>query len=409
MKITQRTQLGTAYLQPDLLPASDFVGYCRENGVDTDEDELEFFDKRSIFIPTVRVRVGMVKFNKIFADFDGNKDWRFVDEEDIDKFEYEKIDPKTYYSQGSLIRSTPIGEISGFHYGNDGWLDWYSERDMVINPAEVGYEPWEKFKGGETFSLDPKPFEEVGYLMYAKHQIHPLKEVKRQRQIVIKNEALYKSPEEWAKQGTKITDIFTNGHTDEMIRDRVVEYGRFFDLLTDIRLLRIGKNKLLVDTYLHTKKGYDDKTAVETAQDEAAFYDEDVWQPANDLLKQHSFKLQDVINWRHTLLGNGSFDILRDSKKRRAYVARLDDPLLNATEDVYDLVNILSWFVDVLGGDGVTAKQLLLREMTAHCTICGKAFEQKRRTQVTCGSARCKQVQQLNHKQQMRRTGRYKN
>jgi len=192
-----------------------------------------------------------------------------------------------------------------------------------------------------------------------------------------------------------------------MIRERVAEYSRFFSLLIDIRKLRLDKHALLYDTYQHTIKAFDEKTAIETAQDEVSFFDADVRSKANGILKQHGFSLEDLINWRHTLLTNGSFNILGDSKKRRAYVARLDDNLLNDTEDVYKLVNIMSWFIDVLGGDGVTVKQLLLREMTAHCVICGKGYEPKRRTQVTCANPACKKAQQLKHKKEMRRIGKY--
>ena len=409
MKITQRKQLETAYLQPDLLPADSFVSYCRDNGFDTDLEELEYFDKQSLFIPTLRVRVGVVKYKRIFADFDGNKEWRHVYEDDLDKFAYEKIDPKTYYDRGALIRSMPgiAGKVRGFHYGDEGWLDWYSERDMVTHPATDGYIPWKKFEGGQSFSLDPKPFEEVGYLLYAKHQMYPLKEVQKQRQLVVKNQGLFRTSEQWAKEGAKITDIFTKGYTDETIRKRVAEYNRFFSLLNDIRILRSEKNNLLRDTYQHAKKSFDDKTAAETAQDEVSFFDGDVRGTATDLMKRHGFTIEDLTGWRFTLLTHGSFDITGDSKRRRAYVARLDDYLLNDTEDVYNLVNIMSWFVDVLGGDSITAKQLLLREMTAHCVICGKGFEPKRRTQVTCANPACKKAQQLKTKREMRRIGKY--
>jgi hypothetical protein len=408
MKMTQRKQLQTAYLQPDLLPADDFVSYCKENGVETDEQELEYFDKQNLLIPAVRVSVGYLEMRDVLLDINGRDEWRQVYADQLDQHNYKKLGPKKHYIRGALIRSAPgLGEIRAFHYGNDGWLDWYTEHEMVSFPAIEGYLPWDKFRGGHAMTANRKSFEHVGYLMYAKHQIYPLKDVQQGRQITVKNEALYRSKETWAEQGTKITDIFTNGITDERIRNLTIDYNKFFLLLTEIRKLRIAKNSRVAERYWLAKNIQGEKEALEEAREEADFIDGEHKSKAKQLLQDHGFTLEELQNWRFKLLMRGSFDISGDNKKLRAYVARLDDSLLNETEDIYLLVNIMSWFIDLLGGDGITAKQLLLREMKPHCSICGKGFDPTRHTQVTCGSPSCKQAHQLKYKKQMRHSGKY--
>ena len=408
--MNQDAGLQTPFLQPDLLTVSSFVSYCRDHGVVTDKDELEYFAKEGLLIPAVRVLMGVVKYRHVLLE--GNTEWSHVFEDQLSEHKYTQIEPTTYYDRGALVRMVPgLGSVRGFHFGNDGWMDWYSERDMVRYPAVEGYIPWTTFDGGPSFSEDLTLFDEVSELMYAKHQIYLLKYIQNRRTLSVKNAGLFKTPEAWAKSGQMITKIFSEADSNESIREYVIKLNRFFDTWTKIRKLRHAKLKLVSDAYQKALVDYegDQNFALHVAQDNGQEYDETIQPEARRILDEADYTITDLEDWRYTILGHGSFGTGSQSSRFRGYVTKLDDALLNKTEDAYQIVNELSWFIEVLGGEAATAKQLILRSMNYHCKYCGKAFVPTRRTQVyTCGDAECRKQQQLDRKREGRKIGKYK-
>lgn len=405
-------QLQTPFLQPDLLTLSSFITYCRDNNVLTDKEELEYYDQERLLVPAVRVLRGIVKFRKIYAEFNGQMEWRYVSPDDLDKFQYKKLDPKTYYDQGAIIKSVPglRGKVKGFHYGNDGWLDWYLERDMVVYPATEGYKSWKTFSGGPSFSADPKPFENVSELMYAKHQIYPLKYIKNRRTMSIKNKGLFRTPESWLEAGNTITKIYSEWESNERLQNEVAEFNKFFAFWIDVRKLLLDKNKKVQEVYDSFLKREDSSSheALEEAKEEAEFYDLEIKPKAAAIMSNHSFDLSAIQNWRVRMLDHGSFGTGTRSRALRAYLARLEDRLLGDTEDAYMIVDQLGWFLKVITGSGSTAKQMILRSMNDFCEYCGRQFVPGRKNQVTCGSPECKAKQQNEHKRKMRQAGKYK-
>jgi hypothetical protein len=401
----QSKQLQTPFLQPDLLTLSSFISYCRDNSVLTDKKELEYFDQERLLVPAARVLRGVVKYRSIYQLFDGatEKEWRYVYVDDLKKFKYEKLDPKTYYDQGAIMQSAPgIGLMRGFHFGNDGWLDWYLERDMVVYPAKEGYKPWKKFSGGPSWSTNKKLFDDVSELMYAKHQIYPLQFIKNRRTLKVVNQGLFRTPEAWSKAGDMITKVYTEGESNERIQERVGEWNKFFAFYNEVRELRIGKNKMVSEVYTKSLDGYDgDNTeALADARASAEQYDKEAISEAQVIVKKHEYTLQDIQDWRFHILGFGSFGTGTKSRKYRNYVARLENSVLNSTEDTYEIVNELSWLVELLGGQSQTAKQLILNSYGDSCIYCGKGFTPTRSNQVTCGSKECKQKQRNEHKRE---------
>lgn len=403
MNINQQNPLQTPFLQPDLLTLSSFISYCKDNGLKTDQDELEYYDKERLLVPAVRVLVGTVEFRKIYADFDktGNKVWKYVWSHKLSEFDYEKLDPEYYYDRNALWLSAPqkAGKSRGFQFGNDGWLDWYLEQSMVVYPAEEDYLPWKLFRGGRSWSKDVSEFEHASELMYAKHQIYTLKIVQQSRTLTIKNQGLFKTPERWSAVGKRITDMYAEGLSNDWIAKEVKEYNRFFWMLTDISLLRVQKERAVATAYLrtHDDKNYTEKDADKDAQEEAEFFDLQVKADAQALLQQHDYDLQQLGDWRDKLLAHGSFGTGSKSRMFRPYVTRLDDGILNNTEDAYKLVNVIGWFMELLGSEALTARQLILRSMKDHCQICNKSFEAGRSSQATCASPKC--IQEGKNKQ----------
>lgn len=404
----QSKQLQTPFLQPDLLTLSSFISYCRDNNVLTDKSELEYFDQERLLVPAARVLRGIVKYRSIYQLFEGGteREWRYVYVEDLKKFKYEKLDPKIYYDQGAIVQSVPgIGPIRGFHFGNDGWLDWYLERDMVVYPATEGYKPWKRFSGGGSFSTNKKAFDNVSELMYAKHQIYPLQFIKNRRTLKVVNQGLFKTPEAWSKAGDMITKIYTEGDSNQRLRQRVGEWNKFFTFYNDLRELRLGKNRIVSEVYSRSFADYngDNTEALADARAAAEEYDKHAKVKAEGIIKKHRYTLQDVQDWRFHILGFGSFGTGERSRKYRNYVARIENDVLNSTEDTYAIVNELSWLIELLGGQSQTAKQLILNSYGDSCTYCGKEFTPTRSNQVTCGSKDCMQKQRNEYKRELRK------
>lgn len=419
MKITQ-LELQTPFLQPDLLTVSSFVSYCRDNGVLTDERELEYFDKERLLVPAARILMGVVEYRRILSNFqDGTEEWGFIPAEDLGKHKIKELDSKTYYDQGALVQSMPgLGNVRGFHFGNDGWMDWYSERNMVTYPVKEGYLPWSKLRrpdapSGQMFGDDPKLYEDVSQLMYAKHQIYLLKLIQNRRTIKVKNEGLFRTPESWIEAGNMITKLYSESESNEHIQKMVSDWNHFFGFLMEVRKLRLGKHAhinnaidSLYDTYEAIQE--DLKEAEIDARYAGEVYDASIKEDAKKLASRYHLKTEDIEHWRFRLLEHGSFGVGSRSRQLRPYVTLISNQLLAKTEDAYRLVNELCWFIELVGGRSLTAKELILNSMGETCRFCGKSFESSRRTQVTCGDSACKTKLQNEHKKKMRQIGKYK-
>jgi hypothetical protein len=416
--------LQTPFLQPDLITASDFVSYCRDNGVDTDLDELEYFDRERLLLPAIRIRIPTASMRKVYTDLNspGQKDWKFVHEDDLPTISYDELDPETYYISAGLKQSVFIpelgGSIKGFHYGNDGWLNPYQEEGLVHYPAKEEFIPWSEFHRGTSFSTDLSEFENDSELMYAKHQLYPLKHVQRQRRLTVKDAALFRTKEEWAEAGAKITDMFTNGFTSQVIREEVVAFNEFFSVWIDIRGLRLEKHAAINETYYNGMKSYEgtqrekERLIQDDIRQVSEEFDDTARPMAKEIMESHHFALEKLQDYRFTILNFGLFGTGSHSSRFRKYVSALEDATLNNTEDAYNSVNELSWFIHLLEtkNEVATAKQLILHSMDYHCKYCGKGFTPQRSTQIyTCGRKECKQKQQNEHKKEMRRLGKYAN
>lgn len=408
--------LGTPFRQPDLETVDAFIRYCRKHDVITDKKELEYFAKEGLLLPAVRVCVGILRFRNVFAEFEGSdgKVWKYVFEEDLANINYEKLDPKIYYDRGSLLKSVwhEGPQIRGFHWGNDGWLDWYIERGMVKYPAKEEYRPWKEFEGGPSWSTDPSLFDDVSELMYARHQIFPLKFVKNRRSLTIKNEGLFRTTEGWTRAGMQITQIHNDPQSDEWIRSEVANYNRLFGLLVDIRMLLVEKNQHVQKIYAKSveegsKEFTYDKEALADAKSADEAYNKKLAGRVEEVRAKHGLSVDDISQWRWKMLNHGTFGTGSRGEMFRKYVTRLDDQLLGETEEAYRIVNQLSWFLELLGEEAITAKQLILRSFDPRCRYCGASFKLTRGNQETCGAKDCKAKKTRDYKKKMRQLNKY--
>ena len=124
------------YLQNPPLITKDFIKFCEERGIKTNEDELEFFEKERLLYPIIRID-------------------RPIGEEDV--VEFKKEDGMKYYrpsEQGLMEGEEEIRRYKKKHYSSYGFdetykkylLIWLKEGNL-FDPSTKPFKEWSSFKG----------------------------------------------------------------------------------------------------------------------------------------------------------------------------------------------------------------------------------------------------------------------
>jgi hypothetical protein len=61
------------YLQNSPLETNEFVNYCKKRGIETDEQELEYFEKEKVLFPIFRIDLPITKEETYLINKDGRK------------------------------------------------------------------------------------------------------------------------------------------------------------------------------------------------------------------------------------------------------------------------------------------------------------------------------------------------
>lgn len=219
-----KENLQPPFRQKDLLTLSGFVRHCKESGLDTDKEQLEYYEKLGLLYPAVRVTPGIVEYKRVLAVFDGKEEWRYTPKSEENKLRPKKVDPKTYYGYG------------GFYLGTPNWLDWYTERDMVIFPAQSKFRPWKEYEGSRVADFTTTKLKLSYESFYTGHQIFPLKELQSRLSITIKDETIFQDDQSWIKTGKKIRKFFAN--SPALLNTKIVGLYEVLSLLNNIFDLR---------------------------------------------------------------------------------------------------------------------------------------------------------------------------
>lgn len=125
INMKKRSKVNTQMpIHPESLThVSFFVGYCQNNGLRIKKEDLEELHKYGLVFPALKIYVGVVEYKKIYANFDGKTEWRYINPEDSKKFKIIKSDKKKYYATGGLM-------ISGAK-----WLNYYTDNKMTEHPS----------------------------------------------------------------------------------------------------------------------------------------------------------------------------------------------------------------------------------------------------------------------------------
>lgn len=389
-KILKR-DLQPPFRQRDLLWTSNFIRYCRNYGIRTNERELEYFEKEQLLLPVVRVNRGWVPHKKIinFKDNDGSiKKEGFVYIDDVDKFEHEKMDPDIYYSPGGISSSS------------DNWMKYYEERDMILFPSRSKFRPWKSYhsKQNSYFIKDPQHEEYSTY--YAPYQVYLLDFIKDRRRLIVSNEGLYRSPEEWAQAGKNISRMFNRNFDNNIIKQRALKeytFWKFFNEVLDLR------DEWEQDFREYLKKAYE---TVKEADEKNQLSDGDIdivrqnvneahANKSNEILRRTDFNIERLEGWRSNILQLGSFAMTTDKPTAlRNYLDFIPGHFLEKKEDPYRWASVLSWYINLVGGESKTLLEAIRGNNRYHrCSICGDSFIPKRKTQTkTCGADACQRA-----------------
>lgn len=348
--------------QASLMHQSFFIDYCKDNGAQVDERVLEELHKFGLVYPALKIYLGVVKFKKIYAIFDGKEDWRYVNFDNVNKFKFIKLDKKTYYG---------VGNLSKF---NNHWLDYYFKNDMAEYPSQSKFFKWtqKKYPG---FYTDSKLISKQYQFLYDKKQIS-----------VIKMALPY-------LRSIRTYDPDLKKVVVESIQKRIADLYKFFDIYHDMEKLYIlfleMKRKKILE--LKNSKSEGEKiTKMEWGQE----YDFDILpylkESARSIIDKHKLDKEFLYNCRELLASKSLINEFNRSRKiRTEYIRALDDADIINLEDIHYIIFITNTFLYFLTGKEESVKQVLIGFSSKICPICGSGFKPRNREQITCGSYRC--------------------
>ena len=384
--MTKKSRTFTQQPQPFhpsyLVSMSSFASYCADNGLRVDQDKLEQLHKEGWFLPTLKIMRGVVEFRKIYADFNGTTEWRFVYPTDVHKFSPTKIAKEKYYTSGTI----------GL---NEKWFKWHMDNNMVSYPSQKKYENWKYATGEPDFITDWRKIERYYELFYDKRQMFLLKHIMGRLTLI-----------------ASIKDASFKRH---FTRETKQDIKRFYAFLN----FYIAVEALDSEYRENYKKDYDQRVEFNNgdykpvlqdmkARDKSYYYP---WlrTQAKNLLKKYEYTQDELDYWRRFLASKTLFgEARRSTKQIQAYLKGIREETLKKAEDVNLMIATVNQFIY-----WATGKEATLHNIQASipsddkvCVICHNTFHPLRDTQVTCGRAVCVSTHKNELKKRRRRHGR---
>lgn len=352
---TIKTQ--SPFRQNTLLTKDDFCKYCGENGINVTIENLEEFHQIGLLYPAVKVDLGCGEFRKIYAVFNGEREWRYVAPEHIDEFKPEKVEDTSYYMTNALMM------------GGDDWLKWYEPHNLVSYPASQPYFKWQK-REHSYFITDMEKAGNVYELLYEKRQIIALR--------IIRDAMRYYSD---------FTPL-AGGRVKTFVNDRVAPFYHFLSFYFAAEEMH--------DRWVH--HGYERFDQVQKEVGEK--YAQEEWQldftseqlpamkkEAKDILKRYKFSVEEIGSWL-TFLAKQS--VLSTRKSIKEYRIEVQEKTLVSAEETNRMIMILNDFLYALTTKKHSVKDVL-NELQRYCEICHTPFVPRpnKKEQWTCAEPRC--------------------
>jgi len=274
------------YLQNKPLKTAKFIEFCKERGVKTTEDELEFFEQEGLLYPIIRIDRPIGEEERIEFEKDGKRFWRpahlGLEEGETEIRKYKK----KYYSQYEFNR-----------YFNEYLLDWLEE-DNLFDPSTKPFREWSSFKDEE---LDSDSEKIVSF--YSSFQLHWLLLLKESFSINIDlaGNTIFVSSSLERLNGFKMSNSFQIGNFNEFeTKVKEISESEFGKLVFDLEskkeeLLKMYRNfEKILEFLLSIQSAYipygrsSSKTKtihVETLHDENWHYKRDKFDTKKELSK----------------------------------------------------------------------------------------------------------------------------
>lgn len=401
-KILKR-DLQPPFCQQELMTTRQFIRYCADYGIKTDNKELEYFEGEQLLLPAVRVNPGLDKYRKIFLKSEDKLGCRYVRSGDEAKFDYKKIDPNIYYAPRTI------------EYGTYGWLDHYTENGQIIYPSESKFRSWKSYlrDRDEDFVTAKDQVEFTTF--YSPYQVYIVNLIQKKRRLILANKTLYKTPEEWTALGKQINTAFILQRDNSIIKQRVLEINKFFSLFIQIlEMWEERENKIKEELDMRRELNVEDKiykvaTSVRESIESEVDFDFKIKVP--ELLNKYGYDTRQIEQWRYSILRLGSMSSQTAPWVFDQYIGLLEEDTLVEKEDPYRWVSILNWCIYLSGGERKTVKELIKGSRYAkhrQCPICGSFYEPTKKTHTkTCGDKLCQRKYNSQYVSEKRQQGIY--
>lgn len=353
--------LQSPFRETKLLSATWFQSYCRDNGANLFSGDLEQLRKEGLFYPAVKVYRGTCEMRKIYAQFNGSKnyEWRYVGPNDIEKFHPKKVTEKPYYMTGSFFL-------------RNGWLDYYKTNGMLEYPAGQKFVPWDKTLY-EDFGQNRKLLEKQSELFYDPLQLIPLK-------VILKERASW-----------KFIDKARAAKERQALKKHLSEINNFLAFYVEAEKI-VLEEKLKQNEYIEKRvsDGIKRKDIVKELREENAFIIGLLVKQAKGLVADRKVDTEYIERWQHFL---ARFSVIgearRSSKYLRTYLKAMSESSLMNAEEINRMIYVLNRFTFFTSGKQKTVKQILEYSELPRCTVCENYFSPKKLGQKTCGRKEC--------------------
>ena len=286
---------GEMYLQNPPMTSDEFIRFCKERGIKTSKEELEFFEKEKLLFPIIRIERPVCEEERIkFKKDDGNEYWRPA------KYGLQKGETEIERYKVKFYSSYSFSE-----HDKDLLLNWVREGNL-FDPTTKEFQSWDTFLSEE---LEYEKQKIVSF--YSGFQIYWLKILKKSFSITlnlagdnIKVSSSIVLIDNRQEQGnfslTEIDDFVTR--LKEVVKKEPFE--KFFDLRKKKEKLKEDYKKFdkFLKFMLSVQSVYFPyaKSGGRTIQIKG---DDKKWQEARrnfrlyDVLKKLNLKIGDVVKW----------------------------------------------------------------------------------------------------------------
>lgn len=348
----------TPFKENDLLTKGNFEKFCRDQGVLVFIKDLNYLYEEKILIPVLRIYRGYGVYKKIYAHFDGKKEWRFVDPENVKEKNPEKVEPESYY------------HTTGIFY-RKGWLIENYKAGFLSFPSQEKTICFDSYTPG--FVSDVKKIENDSELFYNRNQFIVLKLIFQDVKF------LKKASEKWKK-------VFLEGS-----KKTVQNFNKLLHLYEDVGVLLEAKRKDSENAY---KKFYkENEKHKANAEKETKAYEkhqqkEKFSLKANKLLKKHKLNADNLQDWiwkiaQKSFLREGSFHC----KFVEYYIKNIPDKILKE-EYVNEFLSRLVEFQNLVELKSLSLQDVLFMSSNfSHCPICHATIPAGEKH---CQRAKCK-------------------